>query len=79
MVTSCLFYADIFIQFPELEIVSDSACECLCCYRRIPDLDLLEDLKRLLPPLFSRGCTVGSSVTQCGYMAAQPPAGSGLC
>jgi len=75
----CLFYADILIQFLELEILSDSACESLCYFRHIPDLNLLEEIKKLLPPLFSSGYTVGSSILQCGYKAAQPPANSGLC
>lgn len=73
-----LVYADIFIQFLQLEIISDSVCESLCYYRHIPDLDLLEELKRLPPPLLCRGCTVGSSVIWYSYMAAQLPARSGL-
>lgn len=44
-----------------------------------PDWDLLEELKRILPPLFSSRYTVGSSIIQCSYMAAQRPARSGLC
>lgn len=48
----CLFYADIFIQFLDLEILSDLVCESLCYYRHNPDSDLLEEPKRLLPSLF---------------------------
>lgn len=73
-----MFYVDIFIQFLDLEILSDLVSESLCYYRHKPDSDLLEELKRLLPPLFISRYTVGSSIVWGTYMVTELPARSGL-